>query len=109
MLTRRDFLRFSAAGASALAISKLSLAADKHIPLGVQLYTVRTMAEADLPKVLAEIRKIGYEKVELYWNVYTHPAPELKKMIADAGLRAPSGHFDYDGLAGKLDYAKELG
>jgi sugar phosphate isomerase/epimerase len=109
MLTRRNFLHFSVAGAAALAISKFSLAADKHIPLGVQLYTVRTLAEADLPKVLAEIHKIGYEEVELYWNVYTHPAPELRRMITDAGLRAPSGHFDYDGLASKLDYAKELG
>lgn len=109
MLTRRDFVRLSAAGVSALALSKFSIAADKHIPLGLQLYTVRTLAEADLPKVLAEIHQIGYEEVELYWNVYTHPAPELRRMIADAGLRAPSGHFDYDGLAGKLDYAHELG
>jgi sugar phosphate isomerase/epimerase len=30
-------------------------------------------------------------------------------MIADAGLRAPSGHFNYKGLEGKLNYAKELG
>ncbi len=62
-----------------------------------------------MPKVLAEIRQIGYEEVELYWNVYSHPAAELKRMIADAGLRAPSGHFDYDGLAGKFDYAHQLG
>jgi sugar phosphate isomerase/epimerase len=30
-------------------------------------------------------------------------------MISDHGLRAPSGHFDYDGIETKLDYAKELG
>jgi sugar phosphate isomerase/epimerase len=75
----------------------------------VQLYTVRTEAEADLPKVLAQIRQIGYREVELYWNVYTHPAAQLRRMLSDAGLRAPSGHFNYDGLAGKLDYAQELG
>ncbi len=109
MLTRRDFLHLYAAGVSALGLSSLSIAAGEHTPLGVQLYTVRTQAEADLPKVLGEIRQIGYEEVELYWNVYTHPAAELRRMIADAGLRAPSGHFDYTGLAGKLDYAHELG
>ena len=30
-------------------------------------------------------------------------------MIVDNGLTVPSGHFDYDGLESKLDYAKELG
>lgn len=109
MPTRRDFLRLSVAGVSTLALSSFSHSAGEHIPLGVQLYTVRTLAEANLPKVLDEIRQIGYEEVELYWNVYTHPARELRRMIADAGLRAPSGHFDYTGLAGKLDYAHELG
>lgn len=110
MLTRRDFLQLSAAGVSALALPRLSnAAAIRPVPLGVQLYTVRTEAEADLPKVLAQIRQIGYREVELYWNVYTHPAAQLRRMLSDAGLRAPSGHFNYDGLAGKLDYAQELG
>jgi sugar phosphate isomerase/epimerase len=109
MQTRRRFLQLSVAGVSALVLRPLSSAADPHTPLGVQLYTVRTLAEADLPKVLGEIHQIGYEEVELYWNVYTHPAGELRRMIEDAGLRAPSGHFNYDGFAGKLDYAHELG
>ena len=30
-------------------------------------------------------------------------------MITSNGLSVPSGHFDYDGLESKLDYAKELG
>ena len=30
-------------------------------------------------------------------------------MIADHGLRVPSGHFDYEGMDSKLEYAKELG
>ena len=53
------------------------------VPIGVQLYTVRNQAEKDLPGTLAQIKKIGYEEVETYWNVYNHPAAELKKMIAD--------------------------
>ena len=52
---------------------------------------------------------IGYNEVETYWNVYTHPAKKLRSMIVDNGLSVPSGHFDYDGLESKLDYAKELG
>lgn len=80
-----------------------------HTPIGLQLYTVRTLAEANLPDVLKRVHAIGYEQVELYWNVYSHPARELRSMIRDSGLRAPSGHFDYDGLDGKFSYAKELG
>ncbi len=91
-----------------VAASKL-MAASTTKPLGVQLYTVRDQAERDLPAVFEAIRKIGYREVELYWSVYAHPAKELRRMLDDHGLRAPSGHFDYDGLAGKLDYAQELG
>jgi len=78
-------------------------------PIGIQAYTVRTLAEKDLPGVLAELKKIGYEEIELYWNLYSRPAGELRKMLDDHGLRAPSGHLDYDGLDSKLEYAKELG
>ena len=109
MITRRDFLQLSAAGVGAVALSRFSLAANTRIPLGVQLYTVREQAEQDLGAVLAHISMIGYNEVETYWNVYTHPAKKLRSMIVDNGLSVPSGHFDYDGLESKLEYAKELG
>ena len=110
MLSRRDFLRVSAASTASLMLDPFSVgAAASSLDIGVQLYTVRKEAESDLPGVLRQISAIGYQKVETYWNVYSHPAKELRKMITDAGLRVPSGHFDYDGLSGKFDYAKELG
>jgi sugar phosphate isomerase/epimerase len=109
MQSRRDFLRFSAAALAAVPLQK-SFAADtaKH-PIGVQLYTVRDQAEKNLPPLLKQIHDIGYREVELYWDVYTQPAASLRRMIADHGLSAPSGHFNYDGLPSKLDYARELG
>ena len=107
--TRRNFLQVTATGLAALAFHKSSLAADTEHPIGVQLYTVRDQAEKDLPAVLKQIQAIGYKEVELYWNVYNRPASELKRMIADNGLTAPSGHLNYEGLPSKLDYAKELG
>lgn len=109
MTTRRKFLQTSAAAAGSLLLSRRAASAASHIPVGLQLYTVRTLAEANLPSVLKKVHAIGYEEVELYWNVYSHPAKELRAMIGDAGLRVPSGHFDYDGLDAKFDYAKELG
>jgi sugar phosphate isomerase/epimerase len=108
MLNRRDFVQLSIAAIGGLAGAKL-LGASTTRPLGVQLYTVRQQAERDLLSVLAAIRKIGYDEVETYWDIYDHPAPELRRMIADHGLRAPSGHFNYEGLGSKLDYAHALG
>jgi len=107
MLSRRDFLR--SGFAALLADRHLFAGSAPHPRLGVQLYTVRRQAEADLASVLKQIRAIGYDEVETYWNVYSHPAKELRRMILDAGLEVPSGHFDYEGLPAKLDYARELG
>jgi sugar phosphate isomerase/epimerase len=108
MYDRREFLKLSITAASGLAANELRGAA-MHRPLGAQLYTVRQEAERALPAVLEAIHKIGYQEVETYWNVYTHPPAELRRMIADHGLRVPSGHFDYVGLESKIDYAKILG
>src|ERR1700680_522286 len=108
MPSRRDFVRLSVASLGAIAGSKI-FSFPRHRPLGVQLYTVREQAERDLPALLAAIREIGYQEVELYWNVYARPAAELRRMIEDHGLHAPSGHFDYDGLESKLDYEQNLG
>lgn len=108
MYDRREFLKYSIAAASGLAANKFGGVAMRR-PLGAQLYTVREEAERDLPAVLEAVRKIGYQEVETYWNVYTHPAAGLRRMIADHGLRVPSGHFDYAGLESKIEYAKILG
>jgi sugar phosphate isomerase/epimerase len=107
MVNRREFLAGSAAVLGCMAVD--GFASPKPRSLGVQLYTVRDEAEKDLPKVLQAIHAIGYSEVETYWDVYTHPPPQLKKMIADHGLQVHSGHFNYEGLEQKLDYAKELG
>jgi sugar phosphate isomerase/epimerase len=107
MLNRREFLQLSIAAASGLAAARLH--ASERRSLGVQLYTVRQEAARDLPVVLEAIRKIGYSEVETYWDLYGHPAAELRRMINDHGLNVPSGHFNYDGLKSKIDYAKSLG
>jgi sugar phosphate isomerase/epimerase len=108
MWTRREFGKLTTLAIAGAAIGKLFAASNKR-PVGVQLYTIRQQAEKDLPGVLKAIHKIGYQEVEPYWNIYNHPAKELRTMIADQGLSAPSGHFDYAGLETKFDYAQELG
>ncbi len=107
-MNRREFVTSSVAVAALLAAKKLNAAGKPHA-IGLQAYTVRDQAEKDLPATLAALHKIGYQEIELYWNLYTHPAAELKRMLADNGLSAPSGHLDYDGLDTKLEYAREMG
>src|ERR1700744_1937040 len=70
---------------------------------------VREQAERDLAKLLHTLRQTGFTEVELHAIVYHHPAATLRRMIEDAGLRAPAGHFSLTGIETKLDYARELG
>ena len=109
MLTRRDFVAGAAAGATALAFEARSFAKGADRPLGVQLYTVRSVIEKDLLGTLAAIRKIGYRTVETYVAEYKMPAKDLRQAILDAGLVVPSAHFGYNDFGTRFDYAKELG
>ena len=105
MLNRRKFLALSAAAWPAMAFG-----AGKHIPLGVQLYTIRNLVkEKNLLDLLKQIRAIGYEEVELYWNLYKLPEHELINSLRRSGLTAASGHFNYDEFAAKIPYARRLG
>ena len=106
MLNRRDFLKISA---SALASTAFAQSASEAPTIGLQLYTVRNQAQHKLAPVLARIKQIGYGEVETYWNLYNRPAAELRRIITDAGLQIPSGHFDYEKVESSFDYAHELG
>jgi sugar phosphate isomerase/epimerase len=70
---------------------------------------VRSEIIAEPARVLAAIRKIGYQTVETFAAQYTRPAAELRSLILDAGFTLPSAHFGYADMDSKFDYAKELG
>ena len=115
MPTRRDFIRLSAlATAAGCTLGRINTAfaspgESSGLIYGVQLFMVRRQATQDLAAVLRQIHQVGFAQVELYPIAYTHPAPELRRMITDSGLGAVSGHFDYVGLESKIDYAHQLG
>jgi len=60
-------------------------------PLGVQLYTLRAEMERDVAATLARVAEIGYEEVE-FAGYFGHSPSEIRRFLADAGLRAPSAH-----------------
>jgi sugar phosphate isomerase/epimerase len=76
---------------------------------GVQIAGVREQAERDLAKLLHALHQIGFTEIELHATVYHHPGATLRRMIEDAGLRAPAGHFSLADIETKLEYARELG
>jgi|SRR5208282_5632617 len=121
MLTRRRFSTLSAAVAGSALFAPLKsrfLLADtpksqaastrSGLEFGVQFYMVRNRLK-DLPSTLRLIHETGYTQVETFPAVYDRPAKELNSLIANTGLKAFSGHFDYATLEEKVDYAAELG
>ena len=87
MLNRREFV---ATAAAAVALEPVAFAKSVDQPLGVQLYTVRSIIQDDLAGTLAAIRKIGYRTVETFVAEYKMPAKDLRQAILDAGLTSPA-------------------
>ena len=104
-VSRRSFV------SSALAASGLSLlpgcccfGAEPKTRVAVQLYSVRELIwEVGLPQVLLELKKMGYEGVELagYYTKDRKPltAKELKQILDGTGLVACGTHVGREALA----------
>lgn len=121
-LSRRGFLA-TTASVAALGVlgagcakeeekSTVSMAKGK-IPIGVQVYSVRSVAEKDLAGTLEKIAKMGYNGVE-FAGYYGHKAPEIRKMLDDDGIVCCGTHTQYadladDKLEATLEFNKTLG
>ncbi len=115
--TRRDFLGTAAAATAALlAGATRSFAVPRtKIPIGVQLYSVRAVAPADVPGTLAGVKKIGYDAVEFagYYS-YNNDAKGLRKLLDDNGLKCCGTHIGLPALTGDalektIEFNKVLG
>jgi sugar phosphate isomerase/epimerase len=95
IINRREFGQTALAGlASAAAVF-----AAKKIPIAVQVYSVRQIAQADTAGVLAQIAKLGYQGVE-FAGYYGHSAQDIKKILDDNGLKAAGSHIGLETLLG---------
>lgn len=82
--------------------------------IGVQLYTLRDAAKADLDRTFGDIAAAGYTDVELLSSMhnFNHPPADVRRMLDAHGLRAPSTHIGVDTLANvdaAVDEAHTLG
>lgn len=99
MNSRRAFIKTAGmAAAGALLLPDLTFAAGTNKTVGLQLYSLREYIGKDVKGVIEKIAKAGYKEVETYGysakgGYWGFDAKTFKKLLADNGLKAPSGHF----------------
>ena len=68
-----------------------------HIPVGLELYSVRNALAKDLMGTVAGVAKMGYECVEFYAPYYAWTpdyAKQVRKRLDDLGITCHSTHND---------------
>ena len=123
-IVRREFLAQAVAGSAAAAfISANAIDLDANplgLPLGSQIYPLRSMLK-DFPAFVTMMAGIGVTRLELCspdrldtgeFKVLAN-GKQVKKILADHGLKAESCHFSLDELRNSqqkcIEWAKEVG
>lgn len=105
-LSRRQFLMAVGASLAPGARPKFSGT------FGLEIYSLRREAEKDLPATLAMIRKFGITDVEM-GDLYGRSAPDFRRLLDKAGLKASSMMAAHARLAGEIQAvardAREIG
>lgn len=110
-ISRRGFLAATTAAAASCGLPTFA-AAEKKVPVGVQLWTLRKELAEDLPGTLKQVASIGYRGVELWFQKWPE-AKELKKIVDDCGLKIASAHINLKDLLDDFpriaDYHRAVG
>ena len=104
--SRRSFLALTAAAPLARAVPQA-----KRLPIGLEMYSVRTELAKDLNGTVTAVAKMGYEVVEFFSPYYrwtTDQAKDVRKLMDGLGIRCNSTHNDYGNLGAGLPKAIEL-
>jgi sugar phosphate isomerase/epimerase len=100
-LSRRQLL---AVGTALVAVSSTAkgaqMSAARNRKPGLQLYTIRSEMQKDVPGTLKRVAQTGYREVE-FAGYFDHKPAEIRKMVADLGMTAPSSHVPIDAIRGK--------
>ena len=116
---RRSFIATLGGGVLALAGSARAAAAPlwvdgrRHLRrIGIQLYSVKRQAIADLPGTLAQLAKIGFKEIE-FWGTHSKTPSEIRQILDHNGLTSPSVHIALptspDGFSKIFADAKTMG
>jgi len=114
-MTRRDALRLGGAAAAAMLApaTRASAAAWKQIPIGTQLWCVRTQLANDIPGTLKALGALGYQAVELE-NAFGRSGAEWRTYLDAAHLKACGFHHTLselqgDKLAASVEFNQAIG
>jgi sugar phosphate isomerase/epimerase len=126
-VSRREFLKYSAASAASaglLSAGALELRANPlGLPIGCQTWPVRQLIAKDFPGTIKQLADAGFQSIELcspvgyadsgFAGLAKYSGAELRKILADAGVTCISSHFAIDELRkdqpGRIAWAKEVG
>ena len=126
-ISRREFLKYSAATAASaglLSAGALELCANPlGLPIGCQTWPVRQLIAKDFPGTIKQLADAGFQSIELcspvgyadsgFAGLAKYSGAELRKILADAGVTCISAHFGIDELRkdqpGRIAWAKEVG
>src|ERR1700736_4174286 len=89
-ISRRSILALTAGAPLARAA-----AGWRHIPVGLELYSVRDELKQDLMGTVRAVAKLGYEGVEFfspYFDWTPEYAKEVRKLLDDLNIRCFSTH-----------------
>ena len=111
-VSRRSFLAFFAT-----APLWTALATERHIPIGLELYSVRNDLKNDLLGTVRGVAKMGYECVEFYAPYYdwtVDNAKQVREELDALGVRCYSTHnssqsFTPDGIGKAIELNQALG
>jgi len=93
--SRRSFLSLFAA--APLGAAAMAAAAAKHIPIGLELYSVRKDLKKNLAGTVRQVAHMGYQCVEFYAPYYSWTPGEARKVRSEMdhlGIRCYSTHND---------------
>ncbi len=117
-LSRRQFVKVGGATAALASLGVLNRCASKQestssIPVGVQLYSVRSEMQKDVPKTLEAMAGIGFQGVE-FAGFFDYAAQDLKRLLDANGLQCCGSHTPITDLAedkidATLEFNKTLG
>jgi sugar phosphate isomerase/epimerase len=106
-LTRRSFVAATLPGIAALKLA----AFEKHIPVGLELYSVRGELSKDAPGTVEAVAKMGYECVEFFAPYFDWPAEVAKQMRAELDtlkIKCYSTHNNVQSFGDGLSHAIDL-
>lgn len=90
-----------------MAFPSLGCAGEKQKPLGIQLYTLREEMAESVSGTLSRLAQIGYKEAE-FAGYFDHDAKQMRRLLDEYGLTAPSSHVSLQVLQSEPEQSIEF-